>query len=413
MRWKALGYVAVVLSAILSEATSLRADGRLVQVPGQAEIGTVEIHGVAAGAFDAKLWDAGSLHFVADVRSPLLRPRYAGVFRNIYAPSAVQIPGGWRVFYGAWDGVPSGNDRIYSTTTADFLDFSDRQIEIEHGRFIHVCNVNAIALPKGAFRMVCTAYPDAKGLNKPAMYASPDGRTWNGSPAPYAARPDDLITLEGYAPFADADTNGLNVLLYEEGAYRLYFGDFAHHGHVHRASSSDGKNFRYDGVCLDSPHMVNDVKKFTQSGGTRYLMGLHANGQKLWYALSTDGMSFGQEHELATNLGDADKYMVAIGWVVQDDRLLGVLYGAGAASSLDRNRIYGRWLQKKLVFTADDGSTWMTSAALGPDRAIISLGEHRQLSGKMTVLAEDGLTEWMPPQPLKLVSGGVYQIKPE
>ena len=32
-------------------------------------------------------------------------------------------------------------------------------------------------------------------------------------------------------------------------------------------------------------------------------MGLHANGDRLWYAVSPDGMKFGPERELAANLG--------------------------------------------------------------------------------------------------------------
>ena len=139
-------------------------------VPGQAELGTVEIHGVSAGAFDPAIWRSGSLNLVPDIRHPLLAPRQGGTFRNIYAPSPVEVPGGWRLFYGAWDGVPTGNDRIYSRITADFVDFGERRIEIEHGAFVHVCNVNAIRLPDDSFRMVCTAYPDASGRNKPAVF---------------------------------------------------------------------------------------------------------------------------------------------------------------------------------------------------------------------------------------------------
>jgi len=268
--WACLWIASVAAAARAVEPATAPAI-RIELVPGQAESGTIEIHGVAAGDFKQAIWQAGTLHFQPDVRSPLLRPRVSGVFRNIYAPSAVEVPGGWpltndaasplldakrpsfvkgwRVFYGAWDGVPTPNDRIYSVTTPDFLDFADRRTEIEHGAFVHVCNVNAIRLEDGSFRMVCTVYPDARGLNKPAFFSSPDGNAWNGSPAPYAARQEDIVEIAGYAPYADADINGVNVILREGGKYRLYFCNWKDAGHVYRASSANGREYRFEGAC--------------------------------------------------------------------------------------------------------------------------------------------------------------------
>jgi hypothetical protein len=385
-------------------------DVRVQPIPGQAELGCIEVHGVAAGPFDAALWQAGRLHFQPDVRSPLIRPGVVGVFRNIYAPSAVAIPGGWCLFYGGWDGVPTGNDRIYSVFTPDFLEFRDRRIEIEHGRFIHVCNVNAVRLEDGAFSMVCTAYPDANGLNKPAFFTSPDGKAWNGSPAPYPARLGDIVEVDGYPPYPEADINGINVLLREQDRYRLYFGNWKAPGQVHRASSTDGRRYRYDSPCLDSSHAVNDVKKFVLGGRTCYLMGLHANSDRLWYALSADGMRFEPERPLAASLGRDDKFIVAIGWVTQQDRLLGFLYGAGAVPELNRNRIFARWLQKRVVFVADDGRRFEPTGALGPDRQIIALGTEGVLHGRLELFGEDGKTPLCEPIPMRITPGGVYRV---
>src|SRR5687767_5631209 len=128
---------------------------RLIHLDDQAPEGMVEIRGVEAGVFDPGMWKAGPPHLVPDVRHPLLEPR-EGAYRNIYAPSAVATAEGWRVFYGAWDGVGSGNDRIYSALTRDFLTFDDRRTVIEHGTFQHVCNVSAIGLQNGGFAMMCT-----------------------------------------------------------------------------------------------------------------------------------------------------------------------------------------------------------------------------------------------------------------
>lgn len=366
------------------------ADVSVRMIGGQAELGTIEVHGVGSGDFDAKLWQSGKLNIVPDSRSPLIAPRLRGLHRNIYAPSIIDLGDSWRVFYGAWDGVDTGNDRIYSLTTADFVDLGPRQTVIENGAFIHVCNVTSVRLPDGSYRLVCTAYPDKDGLNKPATFESADGSVWNGAKAPYEAQQSDIVSIDGYEKYAAADINGMNVIFYEDGVYRLYFNNFKDFGRVYRATSKDGKSFKFDGVCVEMGACVNDVKKFTAAGKPVYLMGLHMNGQKLWYSLSSDGMKFEVPKELATNLGDSDKYIVAIGWVTRGSKLLGFLYGAGEVPGLNRNRIFGRWLQKKVVFVASDGTRYEPSGALGPDRQIIKID--KELDGTFEVYAEDGVT---------------------
>lgn len=328
----------------------------------------------------------------------------------MYAPSAVETEDGWRLFYGAWDGVDTPNDRIYSVATRDFVDFADRRVVIEHGDFIHVCNVCAVRLPDGGWRLMCTAYPDSRRLNKPAFFASPDGRTWNGSTEPHPARMSDLITIEGYDKFPEADINGVNAILYEDGVYRLYFNNFRDGGKVYRATSKDGHSFAFDGLALEFGGAVNDVKKLTADARTYYLMGLHMNRDRLWYALSNDGMRFGPVKELGRNASDQDRYIVAVGWVVRGNSVLGFLYGASAVPSLDRNRIYGRWLQKKVVFVANDGATSEPTAALGPDRQIIPVLPDRTRDGHFEVYAEDGETLLFKSEPATLVSGAVYGI---
>ena len=399
--------------AVLALATSCAAaEGKMEMklIPGQAELGTVEIQGVGAGEFRPELWRSGKLNIVPDVRQPLIEPRKQGVFRNIYAPSAVEIEGGWRLFYGAWDGVDTPNDRIYSVTTRDFVDFTDRQIVIEHGDFVHCCNVSALRLPDGSWRLMCTVYPDANDLNKPATFTSPDGVRWNGSPAPYPAKKSDIITIDGYDKFAPADINGMNVILYEDGVYRLYFNNFKDWGRIYRATSKDGKTFAFDGTAVEFGAVVNDVKKLAAGKDTWYLMALHMNGDKLWYALSRDGMKFEPPMDLARNLGEKDRYMVAVGWVTKGNRVLGFLYGAGAVPTVDRNRIYGRWLQKKVVFVESDGTRYEAVGALGPDRQILAAPIDRLPDGHFTVYAEDGSTVLFDNLPAKLISGAVYVL---
>jgi hypothetical protein len=360
--------------------------------------GFVEVSGVEAGAFNPGIWQAGTLNLVPDARSPMLAPR-SGKFRNIYAPSAVETPGGYRLFYGAWDGMPTGNDHIYSATTdACFQGFFKRHTIIAPGSFIHVCNVNVLRFDDGSFALFATLYP-TRNLNKPAFFRSDaTGTNWNGlAGEPYTVRALDIVELEGYA-YTDADINGMNVMLRESGVYRLYFGDFKSPGGTFRATSRDGKRYAFDAKVLSGPGLVNDVKKFRVGEADYYLMGLHENGRRLWQTVSTNGAAFPPPRTLLTNLTAADAYIVALGWVTRGPqespgrKLLGVLYGAGPVPALNENSIYARWLQKRVIFRADDGRRFPGTKALGPDRQLLALADAGPLAGRFELYAEDGLT---------------------
>ena len=363
-----------------------------------APAGFVEVTGVEAGEFNPLTWQAGTLNFVPDLRFPLLAPK-SGKFRNIYAPSAVETPGGYRLFYGAWDGIPSGNDHIYSATTdARFQDFSDRHMVIEPGSYVHLCNVNALRFDDGSFALFGTLYP-VSNLNKPAFFKSDTtGTNWNGlAGEPYTVQTRDIVEIGGYA-YTNADINGMNVMLRESGVYRLYFGDFHNPGGTFRATSTDGKHYDFDAKVFAGPGFVNDVKKFRVGGASYYLMGLHENGARLWQTVSTNGAAFPASQMLLTNLDAADAYIVALGWVVRGPqespgrKLLGVLYGAGPVRSLDHNSIYARWLQKRVVFVANDGTRTPGTKALGPDRQLLALPDPGAVTGRFEVYAEDGVT---------------------
>jgi hypothetical protein len=372
----------------------------------------VEIRGVEAGAFDPALWRAHTLNLLPDVRRPLLAPR-EGKHRNIYAPSIAQIKDGWRIYYGGWDGSDTPNDRIYFTETRDgFLTFAARHLAIDHGNFQHVCNVNVTPSDHG-FTMMCTAYPDAKGLNKPVTFFSDDGVRWNGSRDVMTATPAQLVQIDGYATYADADINGVSVLLFESGMYRLYFSDFRRFTQIARCSSPDAKRFRFESEALHASLMVNDVKKFRVGESASYLMGLHENGPHLHYALSGDGLRFEAPVELSGNVDDADRYIVAIGWVTAGEqerdgrRVLGYLYGAGSAPSLDQNRIFATWLQKKAVLHAGKRMI-AANVALGPDRQLAEMDSATTAS--VELIAEDGKTLLAESAPVDFKPGRAYAI---
>lgn len=377
----------------------------------------VVLRGVGAGPFTPRYWQAGTLNWVPDAQEPLLEPK-PGKMRNIYAPSVVEMPEGWRLFYGAWDGVPTGNDRIYSADSKDLVTFRNRHTVIEHGAFTHVCNVNALRHVDGSYSMVATACPDRLGLNKPIFFTSPDGKTWNGSPEPYVAQERDLADVVGYPQYANADINGMNVLLREDGAYRLYFGDFKQFRGVYRATSRDGRKYRYEGKVLDGQFAVNDVKRLRAEGADWYLMGLHMNGDRLWYSLSQNGLDFPPTQELFRQRTAADRYIVALGWVVRGEpdapgwQVLGVLYGAGADPGLASNRIFARWLQRRAVFVAEDGTRLEATAARGPDAQVFTLGERKQLRGRFEIYAEDGRTLLGRSKPLLITPGDIHSLSP-
>ena len=391
MKWAAL--------VVLGWCASVRAEIVVEKVDDRRSDGCVEVRGVGAGAFEPEIWEKGTVNLVSDVRQPMLEPR-EGKFRNIYAPSAVEVEGGWRLFFGGWDGTASGNDQIYTLTTSDWRALEDRRPVIEHGAFEHVCNVSALRGEDGRFELMCTAYPDAKGLNKPALFRVGDGAK------SLRASAEHLISIRGYEPFASADINGMNVILRERGAWRLYFNNFRDFGKTFLARSEDGKSWTYEGVALEAPLMVNDVKKVRARGQDWYLMALHHNAGDLQYSLSRDGRAFGKPMTLLTSGGVADGYIVAVGWVVQKDRVLGVLYGAGSAGSLDQNRIFARWVQKKVEWVSEDGKRAAPTGALGPDVVRFDVSG----KGKFEVLSEDAKTVLGSSARITVMGGETWRI---
>jgi hypothetical protein len=146
-------------------------------------------------------------------------------------------------------------------------------------------------------------------------------------------------------------------------------------------------------------------------------MGLHMNGPDLSYALSRDGMAFPQARTLLEHAGDADRYIVALGWVVAgeqdapDRKLLGVLYGAGAVKSLDANRIFARWLQRRVTLARGDGARIEPAGALGPDRQVFRVGDGK-VKVRLEVLAEDGKTPVGTSGVVELEPGSAYRLLP-
>jgi hypothetical protein len=315
------------------------------------------------------------------------------------------------VYYGGWDGTESGNDRVFTTTTGlDFLKWGPRTTVVDHGAFIHVNNCSAVRTADGQVTMLATCYPVGANTNKPAVFTSPTGAVFNGSQG-YAAKEGDLVAMTGYDRYAKADINGMNVLLRDANTWRMYFCDFGQMGQVYRASSPDARKWTFDGPVAKAAMMVNDVKAFRVAGKTWYLMLLHHNGDSLAQSASTDSAHFPDPRTLFTALGNQDRYMVACGLVAHGDSAYGVLYGSGAMKSLDQNRIFARWLQKRVVFRTAKGDIAVKGRSLGPDRLLVPIPAGvSSVSGTLSLYAEDGVTPLGSVHRLTVHDGDTFDI---
>jgi hypothetical protein len=409
--WSGLFAVSVAASGVASGTP------RLELLSERIEGNIIEVRGVQARSFDSVQWWGGHLNFVPDERFPLLTP-LSGASQNIYAPSCVQIREGYEVFFGGWDGSEARHDHVYAIRAdTEFLHFSGRQVVIAPGSYEHVCNVNAISAADGGFDLLATVYPVA-GLNRPAFFHVSQNHIKAGKAAPLRIVSEkDLITLSGYN-LQNADINGMNCVLKTAGRYELYFGDFRNQGVFHGVSTN-GHDYVHDGKVLKTALLINDVKHLRAAGEEWTLLGFHQNGPNLFYSLSTNAVRFSRELSLFAHRTIEDQYIVSMGFVIASDktgtqRVLGVLYGAGAAPSLDANRIFARWLQLKVVFVPDEGLRCYPFAARGPDiqRIPLPAATNSSTKGHFEILAEDGHTRLGISSSENVPAGSVFKLIP-
>ena len=367
----------------------------LQETAGQVNAGTIEIQGLSAGNFNPTYWQQNTLNWVPDVREPMFTSLTTSPYQNIYSPFPVEQSGGWRMFYGGWDGSDTPNDRIYSVTTADFLTFNNRMLVVDHGAFQHMNDVNVQQLPDGSLHMMCTggAYD---GRNWPTYFSSPDGVVWNGTPEPYQAQLSDIVNIQGYSDYQAGGFNAGNVLFRETSDWVLYFYDnFGAIAQIYRATGTSPQVVQFQSVALKTGADPNSVNKFVVANQTWYLMGLMSNAPQVWYSLSNDGLTFGPQETLFTNLSSLDTSMDTVSFVTRGSQVLGTLYGANTGTpdnQLSDNSIFARWLQKKVVVTDSSGTQYFTQGAYGPDRQWFATPASGSLNGTVVVYAEDGVT---------------------
>lgn len=348
-------------------------------------------------------------HWDYDARGIVIAPS-PGPNQNIYAPSVVYRGGrSWDVFFGGWDGSPTGNDRIYRTTSPDdFATIGPHSLVIDHGVYIHTNNDCVVQLAAADFRMMYTTYDGS--TNKPATSQSSDGQTWNPSSGTAAA----LISMTGYPNWAGADVNGGNVIYREpSGTWHLYFDDFQSFPGVHHATSTDFVHFTYVGKLLPDAMVMNDFKAFTYGGTTYYVGAYHFNTDKIWTTVSTSLVTAPAPQVAFTNAGAADRYMVAVGLVQDGKRLYGALYGAGAVGSLDQNRIFAAWLQKKVLFTNASVRWGDIEHGVGPDKLVVYSAEPNSVeTGRFEVYDTDGTSLLYRSPVVTMRAGDTWRYEP-
>lgn len=358
-----------------------------------------EIRNVGSGIFDPN--KLSNWNF--DYRSPLLAPN-AG--NNIYAPNIVYNNGAWNIYYGGWDYV-AVHDQVSITVSLDsFLTFGARYIQIANGVFHHVNNENVIKKPDGTWLMYYTTLPSpTSNINKPGYATSTNGVSWS----PNAGNNNFLLSMNGYINWTGANLNGSNVLYFENGVYHLYFTDFSVPV-IHHATSSNGINYTYNGIALNETEIAQDLKMFNYNGVKYYLLAMHLNDNFVRLSMGTDLNTFTASQILTSNVGAADRYITSTGFVSDGTRLYGILYGAGSVTSLDKNRIFAKWLQKKVIFISGDGLTrWGDiERAYGPDRIKLFMSKEL-LTGHFYIYDTDGSTLLFTSPLVTIRSGDIWQ----
>lgn len=373
---------------------------------------TITVQGVGAGAFHP----SRIANFVPESRAPLISPKQAGSCPpNIYNANPVNNGGAVNIFFGGWDGVSSCHDSIsVAVTVDDFESFGEHVPVVATGDRMHVNNPSAVRRPDGTWAMLYTQLPKAPAeqLNKPGMSLSSDGVEFS----PSAGGSEQLIQVQGYPGWDNADVNGGNVLWFSPpmgeagggGTYDMFFVDFHANNHSVYHATANGTAagapvFTYQGVALEQPGLIpNDLKRVNGY----WVLGLHSNSQETHVSISgTDDHGPPSSWPTATTLfrhsGAADNYIVSCGLVVDSTSkvLKGAVYGAGAVPTLDHNSIFARWLQRRVIFRSNDNSTtWGLGASVrshGPDAALLSTSAP-SLSGRWYLYDADYVDETNP-----------------
>ena len=360
------------------------------------------VRNVGSQAFDpAKLrnWNY-------DARNPILVPNGGSGLRNIYAPSVVHNGGAWNVYFGGWDNSPTGNDEISVAVSLDnFATFNPHAKLITHGAFTHVNNENVIKTAANQWQMAYTTFANG-GLNKPGYATSADGVSWT----PSTGSAGFLMSMAGYPNFAgNADVNGGNAIYFDGSQYHMYWVDFRNGFAMNYATSPDNRSYTFQGTKFNN-YVPQDLKSFDFQGTRYYLSAYHNNGQAAYFSLNTTIASPAVPSVLFPRLGSADNFITSVGLVSDGTRLWGALYGASAVSTLDQNRIFASWLQRKVTF--QNTSTFLAAnQANGPDTLYVLMTAGQGVeTGTFSGYDTDGTTLLRQTPRVTLLQGDIWSF---
>lgn len=339
-----------------------------------------------------------------DARNPILVPNAGTGLRNIYAPSVVKNGGAWNIYFGGWDNSRTGNDELSLTVSADnFASFGSHVKVLTHGVFTHVNNESVLKLGPSHWQMAYTTYA-AGGLNRPGYATSSDGLNWT----PGSGSAAYLQTMSGYPAWKTADVNGGNVPYYDGSQYHMYWVDMNDGLAMNYATSPDNLHYTYVGTPFHG-YVPQNLISFVVGGARYFLSAYHNNGAAAYYSLSTSIASPAKPSILFAKSGSSDAYITSIGLVSDGARLYGALYGASAVSSLDQNRIFATWLQRRAIFT--NASTRLAAnQSLGPDQlyVLMTAGESVE-TGQFSIYDSDGTTLLMQTPRVTLLAGDIWR----
>jgi hypothetical protein len=336
-----------------------------------------------------------------DERGVIVSPS-SGTYRNIYAPFAVNKSGSsWNIYFGGWDGESPApgtlpNDRVSMTTTNDnFMNISNlHSTIISNGTFQHANNECVFKVSSTDWRMVYTTLPNGSNINKPGYATSLDGVNWT----PAAGSWSYLLNMSGYSNWIAADVNGGNTIYREpNGTWHLYFIDNPRFDGIHHATSTDFINYTYVGDPLSTAgSAMTDFKPFSYGGNTYYMGLFPYPNNRISATVSMSLSTFPPLQTLFTSFGNGfnDNYFTTAGWVQDGQRIFGVLYGAAPTNDLLNERIFARWLQKKVIFENSSGVRWGdVEYGYGPDRVRMILAAGNSVeTGRFSVYDTDGST---------------------
>lgn len=323
-----------------------------------------------------------AMSFLPDYRAPLIQPNACTdpdcCPGNIYNPSVVNNGAScWNIYFGGWDGVRVCKDSVSVAVTLDkFASINPHVPMIATGTCQHVNNPSAVKVVDGYWAMVFSQ--DNNNINKPGVSLGGDGTDWKPN-----SGGTTFVIMEGYpfdwgTPTSGADVNGGNVIHFNASTatWHFLFTDFKQLGtySVFHATGTNGLGgiFNYNGIAVSQPGLVvNDVK---QVNG-HYILGLHHNGPDTFIATSASlDAPFSAPVQLFSHSGAEDLYITSVGFVIDASgtTLLGALYGAGAEPTLTHNRIFAKWMQKRVTFMSEEGELlWSYASAIGPNVQVL------------------------------------------